>query len=207
MKEYDININGLNIHITKKKIKNINLYIKTLDGKVVVTAPMRVSDEYIKSFILRKWDWIIKHRERVIKSVQQLYGNSYKDNIDGADKETSSQKEINSQNKIIISDEELQLLKDKIREYANKWEPVIGVKCECFTIRMMKTRWGSCSVNKHTIRINSLLVKKPEKCLELVIVHELVHMLEPGHNKVFKDYMTRFLPDWKQTEKLLKESC
>ena len=71
---------------------------------------------------------------------------------------------------------------------------------------MMKTRWGSCSVNKHTIRINSLLVKKPEKCLELVIVHELVHMLEPGHNKVFKDYMTRFLPDWKQTEKLLKES-
>lgn len=122
MKEYDININGLNIHITKKKIKNINLYIKTPDGKVVVTAPLRVSDEYIKSFILRKWDWIIKHRERVIKSVQQLYGNSYKDNIDGADKETSSQKEINSQNKIIISDEELQLLKDKIREYANKWE-------------------------------------------------------------------------------------
>ena len=163
MKEYDININGLNIHITKKKIKNINLYIKTPDGKVVVTAPLRVSDEYIKSFILRKWDWIIKHRERVIKSVQQLY--------------------------------------------ANKWEPVIGVKCECFTIRMMKTRWGSCSVNKHTIRINSLLVKKPEKCLELVIVHELVHMLEPRHNKVFKDYMTRFLPDWKQTEKLLKESC
>ena len=206
MKEYDININGLNIHITKKKIKNINLYIKTPDGKVVVTAPLRVSDEYIKSFILRKWDWIIKHRERVIKSVQQLYGNSYKDNIDGADKETSSQKEINSQNKIIISDEELQLLKDKIREYANKWEPVIGVKCESFTIRMMKTRWGSCSVNKHTIRINSLLVKKPEKCLELVIVHELVHMLEPRHNKVFKDYMTRFLPDWKQTEKLLKES-
>ena len=94
MKEYDININGLNIHITKKKIKNINLYIKTPDGRVVVTAPLRVSDEYIKSFILRKWDWIIKHRERVIKSVQQLYGNSYKDNIDGADKETSSQKEI-----------------------------------------------------------------------------------------------------------------
>ena len=203
MKEYDININDLNIHITKKKIKNINLYIKVPDGRVVVTAPLRVSDEYIKSFILRKWDWIIRNRERVIKSTQQLYDDTGKDDMNGFGEKNDNQKENGSQ--ITISDEDLENLKSKIQEYANKWEPVIGVKCERWTIRMMKTRWGSCSVNKHTIRINSLLVKKPEKCLELVIVHELVHMLEPSHNKVFKDYMTRFLPDWKQTEKLLKE--
>ncbi len=95
-------------------------------------------------------------------------------------------------------------LKERICFYARKWEPVMGVHCERWTIRDMTSRWGSCSVQKHTIRINLQLAKKPEKCLEYVIVHELTHLLEPSHNQRFHAYMKKFLPDYKEREKRLR---
>ena len=84
-----------------------------------------------------------------------------------------------------------------------KWEQRIGVKADSFKIRDMKTRWGTCNVRTKVICINLQLAKKSPSCLEYVVVHELVHLLEPSHNHVFKAYMSRFLPDWRSIKKVL----
>ena len=77
------------------------------------------------------------------------------------------------------------------------WEPLLGVKVEQFFVQKMKTRWGSCNYRSRNIRLNTDLARKPRKCLEYVIVHELVHLLEPSHNSRFKGLMDQFLPQWR----------
>jgi predicted metal-dependent hydrolase len=79
-----------------------------------------------------------------------------------------------------------------------KWEPILGVKAENVYVRRMKTRWGSCTPRRRSIRLNSELAKKPRECLEYVVVHELVHLLEPSHNQKFVALMDKFMPQWRQ---------
>jgi hypothetical protein len=78
-----------------------------------------------------------------------------------------------------------------------RWEPRLGVKLERFQVRRMKTRWGSCTPSARTIRLNTELARKPPVLLEYIIVHELVHLLEPSHNGRFVALMDRYMPDWK----------
>jgi predicted metal-dependent hydrolase len=78
-----------------------------------------------------------------------------------------------------------------------RWEKKIGVKADSFSIRDMKTRWGTCHIQKKAICLNLQLAKKSPSCLEYVLVHELVHLLEKSHNHVFKGYMDQFLPNWR----------
>jgi len=85
-----------------------------------------------------------------------------------------------------------------------QWEPILGVKAAQWRIRRMKTRWGSCNTRDKRIWLSLALADKPPRCLEYVLVHELVHLLEPSHNARFKSLMTQYLPDWKQRKKELQ---
>jgi predicted metal-dependent hydrolase len=78
------------------------------------------------------------------------------------------------------------------------WEKVMQVKVTHLYLRSMKSRWGTCNYNKATIRLNTELAKRPPHSLEYVIIHELVHLLEPSHNQRFKALMTKYLPNWTQ---------
>jgi predicted metal-dependent hydrolase len=86
-----------------------------------------------------------------------------------------------------------------------KWEPVMGVRVSRLGVRRMKTRWGSCSFRTGAIRLNTSLGEKPPIYLEYVLVHEMVHLLEPSHGARFKTLMDRFLPEWRVRRKELKE--
>jgi len=78
-----------------------------------------------------------------------------------------------------------------------KWQPEIGVEVKRFYVRRMRTKWGSCTPTSRSIRLNTDLAKKPRECLEYIVVHELLHLLEPTHNARFVALMDRFLPTWK----------
>lgn len=82
-------------------------------------------------------------------------------------------------------------------------EPVMGVKSAGFTIKKMKTRWGSCNVKSHHLNFNLLLAKVPPECAEYVVVHELTHLLEPSHNARFWSLMEHYLPGSKKLRKQL----
>src|SRR5690348_7158013 len=77
-----------------------------------------------------------------------------------------------------------------------KWEPIIGVKVAEWGVKQMKTKWGTCNIQAQRIWLNLELIKKPLHCLEYIIVHEMVHLLERHHNERFMAYMNSFMPLW-----------
>jgi predicted metal-dependent hydrolase len=87
-------------------------------------------------------------------------------------------------------------LKEAVPPLLARWQPLLGVSVERFFVQRMKTRWGSCNHRARTIRLNTELAKKPPECLEYIVVHELVHLLEPTHNARFVALMDRFMPKW-----------
>ena len=97
----------------------------------------------------------------------------------------------------IIDDWYRELLKEAIQPLIDKWAPKMGVSVDKFYIQRMKTKWGSCTPSKNSIRINLELAKKPPECLEYIVVHEMVHLLEPSHNKRFIAFMNHYLPKWR----------
>ena len=88
-------------------------------------------------------------------------------------------------------------LRERIPEMVTKWEPRIGVTVADWRIRRMKTRWGTCNPEAGRIWLNSELAKKPVSCLEYVVVHELVHLIERPHNDRFRTILDRIMPDWR----------
>ena len=91
-----------------------------------------------------------------------------------------------------------QQLKEQIAPLLAKWQPIIGVKVDEWGVKQMKTKWGACNIQKKRIWINLELAKKPQRCLEYIIVHELIHLLERLHNERFLAYMDGFMPQWKK---------
>jgi len=94
-------------------------------------------------------------------------------------------------------------LDEQLATLIPKWQSIIGVQIQDYRVRNMKSRWGSCKIDEKNICLNLQLAKAQPICLEYVLVHELVHLLERHHNKRFYGYMTQFMPQWKDYEKLL----
>ena len=84
-----------------------------------------------------------------------------------------------------------------------RWEQHLGVTIERFFVCRMKTRWGSCNPATSSIRLNTDLAKKPAQCLEYIVVHEMMHLLEPTHNARFIALMDRYMPQWQERRQLL----
>lgn len=174
-------VSGISATVEYRKVKNINLYIKPPDGQILVTAPGDVPIDRISRFIEERRGWIEKNRARIQAASRQ------------------KQKELQEE----LTERQRKLLKEKVTSYAAKWEPVLGVHAAGFGLRSMKTRWGSCTVDTGRIRINTRLFFYPEECLEYVVVHELCHLIEPGHNRRFYACVERCLPDWRLRRKQL----
>ena len=180
-----IYVDKIPVTIEYRKVKNINLYIKAPNGHVLVTAPKYASVDRIRTFIAEKENWIMRKQAQVRERSKQE---------EGAEKAQE------------ITETQLAHLEEKLKEYIGKWEPRMGVHATHWTLRRMKTRWGSCTVDTGRIRVNTRLVYYPDECLEYIVVHELCHLIEPSHNKRFHAYMAKFLPDWKERKKLLSNT-
>jgi len=217
------------IEITRKNIKNLHLRVYPPNGIVRISAPLHMKLETIRAFVISKIQWIkyqqkkltIKNREpvRLFEEGENhsVWGELYSLKII----QQSRMSEVQVKNNHIYlflrgksSFEKKQTLMDvwyreEVRKVAQplleKWQILIGVKVKGIFIQKMKTRWGSCHTQKANIRFNSELAKKPQSCLEYVVVHELVHLLEPSHNHRFKALMDQFMPDWRFRRKLLRK--
>lgn len=216
-----ITIENIDIELIRKKIKNIHLTVYPPDGRVRLSVPVLMNDEAIRNFIVSKLSWINKKKKQFTTSEKQpakeyisgeihyLLGDEYLLNVI----ETKGKQHVELKNEFIdmyvrpnstvekrekvLSEFYRQKLKEIIPSYIEKWEKIIGVKVNEFGVKSMKSRWGTCNVRDKRIWINLELAKKSKRCLEYIIVHEMVHLLEKSHNHVFKNYMTKFLPDWK----------
>jgi predicted metal-dependent hydrolase len=220
-------VSNVEIDVIKKSIKNMHLSVLPPDGKVRISAPMNAKDEAIKLFAITKIGWIKKQidkfqsqlrqteREYVSGESHYVWGRRYK--LEVKYTKTANNIEIKA-NKLLLTVREASTskqrentmtewyraqLKERLPEIITKWEEVIGVKAEYFGVKNMRTRWGTCNTKDKRIWINLQLAKKPVECLEYVVVHELVHLLEKNHTQVFLNFMDKFLPDWRVTKEEL----
>ena len=193
MKErtYQIVLEGIVITVTKKRIKNMYLRIKKEDGMVLISAPYQMSDLRIRRFAEERLPWIREYQEKY--------------------KELKQQKDLRP----ALSEAEIRrrkvLLKAAVEKLIQKYEQLMRVQVSGVTIRQMKTRWGVCVPAKRQITFSLRLAEKPRaaveyvECLEYVVVHEMCHILEASHNKIFWGYVAQYFPDWKNVRARLNE--
>lgn len=185
-KQIWIQIKGENIRVEKKKIKNLYLRISPADGAIRISAPERMSIKQIENFVLDKWDWIQTTRERLDRVREEKSASQLTEDEKQAQKEACKKK-----------------LLEVLPQVIRKCERITGLHALEWKLRDMKTRWGSCNIQKKRIWLNIQLAAYPRECLEYVVTHELVHFLVPGHGKEFWSYMDRFFPEWRRVRKEL----
>lgn len=168
-------VDEFEVWILRKRIKNINLRVKPPDGRIEVSAPLRVDTSFVRAFVCEKRDWIRKQQERIAASPQGRAAAASPD-------EVAQWREV---------------VQAFVPPLIAKWEPIMGVKAGKIAYRNMTSRWGSCQPSTGRICINVRLALYPPECLEYVVVHELCHLLERGHGPRFHALMDVFLPDWK----------
>lgn len=168
-------VDEFEVWILRKRIKNINLRVKPPDGRIEVSAPLRVDASFVRDFVREKRDWILRQQKRIASSPQGRAAGASAD-------EVAQWREV---------------VQAFVPPLIAKWEPIMGVKAGKIAYRNMTSRWGSCQPSTGRICINVRLALYPPECLEYVVVHELCHLLERGHGPRFHALMDAFLPDWK----------
>src|SRR6266487_2273185 len=219
--KHQITVNGLVVDVVRKNIKNLHLAVYPPAGRVRVAAPLRVNDETVRLFTISKLAWIKRQqakfqdqerqsaREFISGESHYYQGHRYLLNV--VYREDSPTVNIRN-NKIldifvrlgsdtlererILTNWYRRRLKEEIAPLITKWEAIIGVQVAGWSVKQMKTKWGTCNIEAQRIWLNLELIKKPVHCLEYIIVHEMIHLLECHHNDRFIAYMNRFMPLW-----------
>lgn len=223
-------ISGMEIQVVRKNIKNLHLAVLPPDGKVRVAVPHHVTDERVRLAIISKLAWIRRQqvdfsqqprqteREMINGESHYLWGRQYRlEVIEQVGKhriETKGKSKLrlyvqlgtSVENRLLVLNNWYrEQLKLKVAELVEHWSPIIKRKPKACGIRKMKTKWGSCNIEARRIWLNLELVKKPPECLEYILVHELVHLLERHHNDRFRKHMDKFLPKWREHRNLLNK--
>ncbi len=216
-----IMIGDIHIDVVRKVIKNVHLSVHPPLGRVRISAPFRMDLDTIRVFAISKLNWIKKHQHKIrnqereapgkyISGESHYYlGRRYLLNV--VEHNTSPKVAINYESmemyirpdtcmvkrKVILDEWYRQRLKELVPVLIARYENTMKVQVSEFGIKKMKTRWGTCSIRAKRIWLNLELAKKPIDCIEYVVVHELVHLLERNHNERFKALMDEYLPKWR----------
>ena len=212
----------MNVEVVRKQIKNLHLAVYPPEGRVRVAVPLHINDENVRLAVINKLGWIKRQQTRFMSQPRQsqreyvtgeshyFRGKRYRLNVIEAPGrqwvEIASLTRITlhiQQGKDAASRHRVmeewyrQQLKDVLPPLIHKWEDKIGVTIKEWQVKKMKTRWGSCNSSARRIWLNLELAKKPIDCLDYVIVHEILHLLESSHNENFVALMNRYLPKWR----------
>ena len=216
-----IKLGDIAVDVVLKDIKNVHLSVHPPEGRVTISAPTRMNLDTIRVFAVSKLDWIRRQqrklreqeretlREYLDRESHYVWGNRYLLSIVERDQAPAVALKhsrmilavragaVEAGKELIVAKWYREQIKAVVPELLAKWEPILGVSVNRFFVQQMKTKWGSCNPRAGTIRLNTELAKKPKQCLEYIVVHEMVHLLERRHNDRFRAYMDRFMPQWR----------
>lgn len=211
----------ISIDVIQKDIKNIHLSVHPPTGRVRISAPLRFDLDTIRVYAISKLGWIRKqqikfkeqereaHREFLNRESHYFMGKRYLLRITENDAPPKvvlkhSTLEIHvrpdaslDKKRDTLNDWYRDQLKERVPTIIRRWEKKIGVKVHEFGIKKMRTKWGTCNPKVKRIWLNLELAKKPAECLEYIIVHEMVHLLERLHNDRFITLMDKHMPKWR----------
>ena len=217
----------LSIEVRRKNIKNVHLSVHPPLGHVRMAAPLHINETSLRAFTIDKLSWILAQQQKLRQQEREapleyvareshfVWGKRYLLKVieqDAAAKVTWEGRRLalyarpNSsvaQRAQILENWCREELRRELAPMLEHWQARIGVSVAAVFVQRMRTRWGSCNEQTRTIRFNTDLARKPRECLEYILVHELVHLLERKHNTHFSALMDRFMPEWRQRRNLL----
>lgn len=213
-------LGDISIDVIRKEIKNIHLSVHPPSGRVRLAAPRRMSIETLRVFAIAKLPWIRRQRKKLNEQEREtpreyinreshyVWGKRYLLQIVERDQAPSIEL---GHGKIILQvrpgtdaakrreivEEWLRdLLRGAVPPLIEKWEAVLGVRVKKFHVQRMKTKWGSCNPRLGSIRLNTDLAQKPRECLDYIMAHEMIHLIEPTHSARFVVLIDRVMPRW-----------
>ncbi|MEX2402406.1 MAG: SprT family zinc-dependent metalloprotease [Rhodothermales bacterium] len=217
-----LEVSGIEVEVVRKDIKNVHLSVYPPSGRVRIAVPVHVDDEAVRLAVIDRLDWIRRQqrelaeqprqsrREMVTGESHYVWGHRYLlnvirhqgPNIVRLRKPTTLEMFVRPEagaerRRDVLAEWYREQLKERIPQLVTEWEPVLGVEVAEWGVKQMKTKWGSCTPDDRRIWLNLELAKKPPECLEYIVVHEMVHLLERHHNDRFRALMDRFMPKWR----------
>lgn len=219
------------MEVVRKAIKNLHLGVYPPAGRIRVAAPLRVDDEAVRLIVISKLGWIRRQQARFLEQPRQslrqmvtgeshyfqgrryrlrvieenaaprvrLKGNAALELYVRPGTDTTKRAEI-------LNTWYRRELKTVVPDLIAYWEPVINVQVAEWGIKKMKTKWGTCNIVARRVWLNLDLAKHPFGCLECILVHEMVHLLERYHNDRFRGLMDQFLPQWRLRREELNQA-
>lgn len=219
---HQIEVSGIVVDVVRKDIKNLHLAVYPPHGRVRVAVPLYVEDEAVRLAVISKLPWIQRQQKQFLAQERQtqrqyISGEShyfegqryllhveYRDGVPSVTIHNKKILELVVRPGSDITQRERVLLhwyRERLKQQAalliDRWQAIIGVQVNDWRTKQMKTKWGSCNIEARRIWLNLELVKKPISCLEYIVVHELVHLLERHHNARFIRLMDMYLPNWR----------
>ena len=224
-----IQIGEISIQVTRKAIKNVHLSVHPPDGRVTLAAPTTTRLDVARAYAISRLGWIREQQKKLRSQAREtprqfiereshfIWGRRHLMTIKhaeakplvaldhkritltvrpGADAEKRAE---------IIHEWHKSLLHEVVPSIIHKWQPKLKVHVSSYFLQRMKTKWGSCNHRDCHIRLNTELVKKPKDLLEYVIVHEMVHLLEPTHSERFIAILQKHYPTWREARAELNE--
>lgn len=215
-----IKLGDVAVDVVLKDIKNVHLSVHPPSGRVRIAAPSRMSLDTIRVFAISKLAWIRQQQKKLREQAREtpceyldreshyVWGRRHLLEIVISEEPSGV---VLQHGKILLiirpgtkrAGREALLaqwyreqVKAHVPDLIGKWQALLGVEVHGFFVQHMKTKWGSCNPRMGRIRLNTELAKKPRECLEYIVVHEMVHLLEPRHGQRFIALMDQFMPRW-----------
>jgi predicted metal-dependent hydrolase len=216
-----LSVNGINVDVVYKDIKNLHVGVYPPIGRVRVAAPQRLDEAHIRLAVIHRLPWIKRQRKQLQDAARQspremvsgeshyVWGERYRLTVVERSKRPSIEldggrlllfvpRDLDTAARLeLLQRWQRRQLRAAIPALIERWEPTVGRCVPSWGIRRMKTKWGSCNCQSGRIWFNLELSKKHPRCLEYVVVHEMAHLLERNHGERFTTLMDAFLPDWR----------
>jgi predicted metal-dependent hydrolase len=224
-----IELGDISISVTRKDIKNVHLSVHPPEGRVTLVAPTSTRLEVARAYAISRLGWIREQqsklqaqareapRQFVERESHHVWGRRYLMVINHRNAKPSvvldhkrltltvrPGSDANKRADVMYEWQKLQL-HAVVPVLIKKWERKLKVKVVGYYLQRMKTKWGSCNHRAGNIRLNTELVKKPKDLLEYVVVHEMIHLLEPTHNERFILLLDEHFPTWREARAELNE--
>ncbi len=217
-----LQLGDITIVVIKKDIKNVHLSVNPPMGDVRISAPMSMSHDAIRAFAIDKLAWIKSERKKFLAQEREpareflereshyVWGKRYLLEIIEVNEaphielkhstlvlkvRTGTDK---SKMRALLEEWYREQIKDAVPELVAKYSGRLRVSIDRLFVQDMKTQWGGCNTSRNNIRLNTDLARKSPEYLEYVVLHEMVHLLEPTHNARFTAIMDRNMPNWRQ---------
>lgn len=225
-----LTVSGIEVDVVYKDIKNLHIGVYPPIGRVRVAAPLRLDEDAVRLALVQRLPWIKQQRDRLQAADRQslrdmvtgeshyVWGTRYRLKV--IERPGRAHCELDGDRLLLyvapstVTERRRELLdrwyREQLRrvipEIIAKWEPTLDVTVPRWTIRRMKTKWGSCNRETGHIWFNMELAKKHPESLEYIAVHEMTHLLERGHGERFTKLMDSFIPDWRSRRDQLNDA-